>query len=341
MLLPHRKEVHAYTHIGSHPLTLDLYIPSPPPSTPQPIILFYHGGFLITGDRTACPRWLINAALKRKWSFASADYRVLPETTILPILSDIQTAHTYTTQHLPSLHPSLVDPSRVIVAGASGGGYLTIVAGTRFTNPRPAALLAIYPMVDPVARALNTRGAMPDIEEADAASAIAEIETRIQQKEVSFGERLPDEDKGEDISSHKRWPYLRFILQEGLYLDYFSGIRGLAAQIAADGKDKAIPEELRPAFPFDYGITSDFPPAVIVHGTGDRDVDVEESEMLVRKLTALGLAERVKYFPVKDADHRFDLRFVDAEDGSSAAEDTDQDIRALRDALSALDGFLK
>ena len=188
---------------------------------------------------------------------------------------------------------------------------------------------ALYPIVDPAAERWITPGIpLPDVKVEDAGPTLKEIEERRANGEVSFGEAFP---KGHGMSTHKRYPYLRFTLQEGLFADYLTGVKGFGEKVKHEGRAKVVTEEMHELFPLDFGITGEYPPLVVVHGTKDRGVSVEESERLVERVKAV--RGRVDYFPVDGRDHGFDFEVEDCEDG----EGRDNGALALEASFKALD----
>ncbi|KAJ9203992.1 hypothetical protein DTO166G4_7017 [Paecilomyces variotii] len=322
----------AYKNIQGKPLELDVIVADEKPSQAQPAILFYHGGYLITGDRHHAPRWLIQAALKRRWAFISADYRTLPESTGFELAEDLFDAYKFVTKKLNTEIPNLVDPTRLIVAGSSGGGYCSILGAVRFKDPAPVAVLPIYPMGDPTSEKWTIGKHWTKHLSASATEeTIKEMNQRIADKEISTGQRFPADPKGPNFENHNRWRYVRAILESGLYVDYLTGVKGLGAAIAEKGKD-AIPENARELFPKDFSITKDLPPLIVVHGLEDRQVPHEDGEAIVQKSREAGV--NVTYFPVEGADHDFDLKYDSIEDDKDTQ---DPGKKALLGCLEALD----
>ncbi|MCJ1398428.1 hypothetical protein MMC11_001626 [Xylographa trunciseda] len=331
MIPPHTKHTFAYKHIDGKPIELDVCVSDPKPTTPRPLMLYFHGGYIITGNREAYRPWCLKAVLRRKWTFVTADYRVLPESTGHDLFADLRSAYDWVASELNNHFPNLVDPSRLIVAGSSGGGYCAVLAG-QFRDPVPKAVWATYPMVDPVAERWITPGTpLPDVPVGDAGPTLKEIEERRASGEISLGEPFP---KDGDMSKHKRYPYLRYILQEGLYADFVTGVQGFGERVRKEGREKLITKEMQELFPLDFGITKDYPPLVVVHGTKDRGVSVEESERLVEKVKAVG--GRVDYFAVEGKDHGFDFVVQDCEEEAGK----DEGARALDECLKALDRYV-
>ncbi|KAJ6784911.1 hypothetical protein PWT90_02384 [Aphanocladium album] len=200
---PFTKETHVYVSRQSTDIHLDVYT-SKQANAGSPILLWFHGGYLITGSRIAIPDWLLNYAHGQNWTVVSPDYRVLPESTGLATVEDLQSAYEWVVKKLPCFHAEC-DTDQIIIGGAS------------------------------------------------------------------------------------------------------AGMTGFAARHTASGLEVAIRghQTLERLFPLSCEFGPAFPATIIVHGTADRGVSHEESEALLRKLQAAGLAAH--YFPEPGADHAFDI----------------------------------
>lgn len=95
--------------------------------------------------------------------FVNADYRLLPEASAEDILDDLEDLYKWVGSDLqnalssqPSLEALRVDLDRVLVAGGSAGGYLSIQTALGHFNqnsssaaaPKIRAVVAAYPMLD-------------------------------------------------------------------------------------------------------------------------------------------------------------------------------------------------
>lgn len=48
MLRQHKKETFPFKHIQGKALKLDVYLPDPRPKTSEPVVLYFHGGYLVS-----------------------------------------------------------------------------------------------------------------------------------------------------------------------------------------------------------------------------------------------------------------------------------------------------
>ncbi|RAH63893.1 alpha/beta hydrolase [Aspergillus aculeatinus CBS 121060] len=354
------KHTHVYkTHLTTE-IQLDVYLPPGKDlRTPRPILLWFHGGYLITGSRQAIPAWLLHHALTQNWTLISADYRVLPESTGLATTEDAIAAYEWAAGgSLHRLHGDCTaDPGQIILAGASAGGWCALVTALHFTSPSaslldqtsqtplppPKALWLLYPLLDlgsqTWAQSVYLPGAMA-VDSATAESLLHEVSERIARGEVSVGEDFPSSE--EEMRTRKRLPLLYLLLERGVFLDFLTGMAGFGERVVGLGLDGTVAghehvARVRGLFPLDYGVFGPgFPATVIVHGTGDREVSCGESERLVDKLQE-GSAE-VQYFPVEGADHVFDL---DMREGSLERKEGGEADATLVRAIRALQKYLE
>lgn len=153
---------HTYKKTGETTLTLHVFKPagasspaSPPPG--RPAILFFFGGGWTHGTPL---QWYPECAhfADRGFVAISADYRIASINGTAPFdaVADARDAFRWVQRHAGELG---VDPSRIVLAGASAGGHLAAVTALRDESDiradgptvhaqTPAALLLWYPVLD-------------------------------------------------------------------------------------------------------------------------------------------------------------------------------------------------
>ncbi|PYI36695.1 alpha/beta-hydrolase [Aspergillus indologenus CBS 114.80] len=359
----HEKHTHVYkTHLTTD-IQLDVYLPPDKDSnTPKPILLWFHGGYLVTGSRKAIPAWLLHHALTQHWTLITADYRVLPESTGLATTDDAIAAYEWAAGGaLHRRHPACTaDAGQIVLAGASAGGWCAVVTALHFTPgsstlaaptgptplPPPKALWLLYPLLDLGSRKWAQRVALPGARAMDPAAAARllhhAIPQRIARGAISVGEDFPSSEA--EMRTRARLPWLYLLLERGVWLDFLTGVPGFGGRVVGFGLDGAVAghaledrDRVRGLFPLDYGAFGPgFPATVVVHGTGDREVSCGESERLVARLLECGAA--VQYFPVEGADHVFDLEL---REGLLEGEEGGQAGATLVRALQALQRYLE
>ncbi|OOF90359.1 hypothetical protein ASPCADRAFT_212041 [Aspergillus carbonarius ITEM 5010] len=342
-LKPYAKHTHVYATHQATDLHLDVYLAQPiDPVTPKPIILWLHGGYLITGTRSAIPTWLLNHALAQQWPLVSPDYRVLPESTGLHTVDDVLSAYQWVAESLTQLHPECrADPTRIIVAGASAGGWCALITALHFstpvdTIPVPCALFLLYAMTDPGSEKWAQRVSLPGatVDPDTARELLEDIPTRIARGDVCLGEEFPKSE--EELKTRKRLPLLYAIMEKGVYLDYLTGVDGFGKRVMSAGLEEVVGQRAKQLFPLDFGeFGSGFPSSVVVHGTADGEVSCGESEKLVKRLEEGGVG--VRYFPVLGADHVFDLELQECQEGEGSSEEPSA---VLYRALQVLRGYV-
>ncbi|KAL4767521.1 alpha/beta-hydrolase [Aspergillus nidulans var. acristatus] len=156
-----------YKTVGSHTITVDvLYSKSLNEPTqqhllsvPRPVLLRYHGGGLIAGYSlfpTFFSPWYLQLAQEYSAIIVSPNYRLLPESSVLEVLEDVEDHWHWMLQSLPFLLQRetkgtvKADLSRIMTIGDSAGGYLSLQMGLSHPD-QIRAVNAVYPMVNPKA----------------------------------------------------------------------------------------------------------------------------------------------------------------------------------------------
>ncbi|KAH7330435.1 Alpha/Beta hydrolase protein [Rhexocercosporidium sp. MPI-PUGE-AT-0058] len=142
-----------YKIVNDQEIALYVLIPKGVYTGKRPVLVHFHGGFLITGhaiypDWTA--QWSLDYATLHSAIRVSANYRLLPESNGLDILSDVRDLWTWVENDLPAYLKRIgsditPDYESVATYGESAGGYLAIQSGLM----RPdlvKSVIAAYPM---------------------------------------------------------------------------------------------------------------------------------------------------------------------------------------------------
>jgi acetyl esterase/lipase len=109
---------------GGAPLLLDVYFPQTG-AGPWPVIVFIHGGRLLSGNKNAPPgspadMWR-QSVLPAGYVFVSIDYRLGPVNKFPTMIEDAKCAIRFLRANA-ALYS--IDPNRIGVTGPSSGGYL-------------------------------------------------------------------------------------------------------------------------------------------------------------------------------------------------------------------------
>ena len=142
-----------YKIVNNQEIPLYVIIPKGVHTGKRPILVHFHGGYLIAGhalypDWTA--QWSLDYATLHSAIRISANYRLLPESKGLDILSDVRDLFTWIENDLPAYLKRIgsditPDYDRVASYGESAGGYLAIQSGL-MRSDLVKAVIAAYPM---------------------------------------------------------------------------------------------------------------------------------------------------------------------------------------------------
>ncbi|WP_158682384.1 alpha/beta hydrolase [Sphingopyxis sp. MG] len=238
----------AYRTVNGHDILVDVHRPKG--ADVRPVIVWFHGGALIMGNREAIIPQIVTLAEEKGYALVSFDYRLAPETKLPAISSDIEAAFAWLgSDGAKRFH---LDTKRMIVAGNSAGGYLTLTTGYR-VKPKPRALVALYGYGRLNAAWYSQPNLFPEYNK-----------TKITREEASA-----QSDGGVISDSSKRKgdadTIYRYYRQNGLWPQEVSGFPSSSiAELIA---------QYEPA----KNVTREYPPTLLMHGTDDHDVPYEES----------------------------------------------------------------
>ncbi|KAI1612822.1 Alpha/Beta hydrolase protein [Exophiala viscosa] len=146
-----------FKQVGPHPIKVDIVFPPGLKEGKHPLIIAYHGGYLIAGARNfyfMMASWLPSYAASTNAILISPDHRLLPSASVAEILSDLEDLWLWVHSSLPSIiasHTPLskhsIDLNHILLEGNSAGGFHAAhLALTHHAQIRAAIL--VYPMVD-------------------------------------------------------------------------------------------------------------------------------------------------------------------------------------------------
>ena len=225
------------------------------------MIVWIHGGALIKGNRDLekggdVTRFLLAFAKSEGCAVVSIDYRLAPETKLPKIIDDIEEAFRWLAgDGARQFH---LDPRSMVVAGASAGGYLTLVTGYR-VRPRPKALVALYGFGD-----WSTEpNPYPDLRK------ISREEAESQTDGTVISDSNERKGDGSTIYTYYR--------QNGLWPEEVSGFAR-----------SSIADMITPFEPI-RNVAPDWPPTLLIHGAQDTEVPYEQSELMAKKFKEKGI----------------------------------------------------
>jgi len=249
-----------YKTVSDVEIHADVYRPDG--SGKRPVIAWFHGGALMMGSRRGVPRQLQELSQRENYLLVSFDYRLAPEAKIPQIIDDVRDGLNWIRRSGPELFDA--DPTRLVVAGASAGGYLTMMSGIA-VDPPPTALVAYWGFGDVDGEWTTEpnphyREKMPLVSEEDAWAAVGE-------------KVITGTDKTSGRARGKLFIYLK---QNGLW-----------AKVASGFDPDTEPDKLTPLCPI-RNLSSKYPPILMLHGTADTDVPYAQSVEMARALERLG-----------------------------------------------------
>ncbi|KAM6508290.1 hypothetical protein FALCPG4_018164 [Fusarium falciforme] len=124
------------------------------PTDSRAILFRIHGGGFVTGS-TLFPNffapWHLELASRHDAVIVTCDHRLAPEASIRDIIEDIDDFFRWIHVDLPSFISDKtnvsVDTNRIMMAGDSAGGYLSLLVGLNHSS-EIRAVTASYPLVD-------------------------------------------------------------------------------------------------------------------------------------------------------------------------------------------------
>ncbi len=265
------KKTHTYKVVGDCRIQADVYRADD--AVVRPGVVWMHGGALIVGSRRGLPRALLELCETEGFVLVSIDYRLAPEVKLPAIIEDVRDAWTWIRSEGPALFH--VDPHKLVAAGGSAGGYLTMMTGICI-EPRPTALLAYWGYGDVdgpwyTQPSEHYRTAIPLIAKEEVLSAVGS-------KVLTGTDGGSPEQKG-------RGRYYLYLRQNGLWTKEVTGF-----------DPETERQKLDPYCPV-RNITPEYPPILMIHGTNDNDVPYEESAAMARELARHGVAHELITVP--------------------------------------------
>lgn len=125
-------------------LSARVYAPVGP--GPYPVVLYFHGGGWVAGDRIAFDDGARGLAYYAKAVVVSVDYRLAPENRFPAAWDDALASYRWVLRHAPEIQG---DADHIALAGENSGGTLalaTAIAARDAGLPKPVHVLAIYPI---------------------------------------------------------------------------------------------------------------------------------------------------------------------------------------------------
>jgi acetyl esterase/lipase len=248
-----------YGQVDGCALLADVYTPIAGPN-PHPAVVWIHGGGLIFGNRTMIRPTFRKVLLDAGVVVISIEHRLAPETKLIDILRDVETAWRWLRG--PGAAQFKLDPARSAAAGGSAGAYLSLLAGSR-VKPAPRAIASFWGFGD-ITRPW----------EAEPSAYYRTMERMTRERALQFVGSTAVAGAPLDRDRDNFYLYCR---QEGRWL---AEVTGHDPNREPGWFDAVCPLRM---------IDAGFPPTILVHGREDTDVPCEESHDLAARMTELGI----------------------------------------------------
>jgi acetyl esterase/lipase len=254
---PLPKLTHTFKIVGDLKIEADVYRADD--TKVRPVVVWIHGGALISGNRKSVPRNLLDLCRDEGYALVSIDYRLAPEVKLPEIIADVEDAFRWLRG--PGAKEAHLDADRMVVTGGSAGGYLTLMTGV-VVKPRPKALVAYWGYGDVDGDWYTKpsefyRKQVPLIDKAEAYKGVG--------GKVITG----SEDR---IDFKPRGQFYLYLRQNGLWTKEVTGFD--------PSTEKA---KLDPYCPV-RNVSAEYPPTLLVHGTEDTDVPYQLSADMAKEL---------------------------------------------------------
>jgi acetyl esterase/lipase len=258
------KTTYTYKKIGELNIRADVHRHQDQVS--RPVVVWLHGGALIIGNRTAVPQQILDLCQKEGFVLVSLDYRLAPEAKLPEIVSDLKDGLKWIRESGPELFAA--DTSRLVVAGASAGGYLALMSGIVDESP-PTAIVSYWGFGNIIGEWTNSpsesyRKGKLITKDAACAGVGKEVLTN-----------------SNKTNGAGRATFFLYLKQTGLWTREVSGLDPV--------KDA---EKLKPYCPV-RNVSAKFPPTMFLHGTADKDVPVGQSIEMSDELKRHGVDREV------------------------------------------------
>jgi acetyl esterase/lipase len=227
-----------YKTIKNHEIKANIFLPAS--SGLHPVVVYFHGGGFIFGNRDQdLETSLKDKLLANNYAVVSADYRLAPETKLDGILQDVGDVVRWL--KLNGAKEYSIDVTRIAAMGGSSGGYLAYATGFN-AETAPNAIVAISAPTGFLAANIQ----MGDLSILDQPGPYDIVKDH----PVSYG----------DYSS--RMDLWRFLAANRLALYEIFGF------------DPSTEPEKLDKFTLTANVKPDYPPTLIVHAKNDRLVDL-------------------------------------------------------------------
>ena len=266
---------------GYRPLQLELYLPTAvlKPRL-KPAVIWLHGGGWMVGDPRAVgilskafPDWptVLARLAARGYVVAGVSYRFSRESHFPAAIGDVKAAVRWLRMNAATYG---IDPDHILVWGASAGGQLAALLGTS-CNAKALEPATDHPEISSCVQGVIDWFGPTDFSQMDAEAALPHDASKSKAE-------MPAPDPG--LSRPATGPQLHDAAGSAE-----SNLLGCALRECPAGR-------VQSANPITY-ISASTPPFLIMHGTADTAVPIEQSQILYEALKAKGVEAQLVRVP--------------------------------------------
>ncbi|PPQ68370.1 hypothetical protein CVT24_004791 [Panaeolus cyanescens] len=280
--------------------------------TSIPAVVYFHGGGLIVGNKeTFLPTWLMDRVSSLGYAFISPNYQLIPPATGHDIKQDIIDVFSFISktefQIKGASRRFKINSERIVVSGSSAGGLCAYLAAA-YATPKPKACLSIYGQGGNFLRPFYLQPKLEPFYNNEPLLDPKEFDRYLYP--YSKGPLSPETDVllpfPPDIPPDtSRMELMKLYVQMGTFVDYYTGAHAPSLSQALRSKfdvtdnqgsnedplvlETIIPEHHRGIFPqlIAKGAKElQWPPTILIHGSADAIIDIEETRTMHRTLVA-------------------------------------------------------
>ena len=284
--------------------------------------------------------WINPGFAARGYHVVSAGYRLLPVVSIEDQVDDLVNAFAWCRNELPRLcGPDTIDINSCVVAGDSAGGFFSAHLG-HLLRPSPKCVLILYGITDPTNEWFNVDGINQAFEDWEFHHSMDQVIAAVKNRDLSTAltnsayphqmppERTQDEMRllwgTEYVAGDKDWlqmDVLHYVASHALFFrigyrrdaftteeEWMRHLRSVSSQTILEQRQT-------------------YPPTVLMHGTKDLAVPVEQSYAFENKLREYGIPVLALY--LEGGDHVFEINVVVRVDVRELADRTQSESDPL------------
>ncbi|KAH8824714.1 Alpha/Beta hydrolase protein [Flagelloscypha sp. PMI_526] len=276
-----------YSHLQGIPLEFELWLPiSTVSSKPLPVVIFFHGGGLVSGGKNdrLFAAWLRDLSVERGFAFIAADYPLLHPLTYKDIIDQTKELFNSVSPLQVSQQEGMSPVLRLFTLSLNRSrsyrhleweGTSSMIHGSMGTNFTLAQFLVGL---------FSTTVRKPCVD-----------------SPVFF-----DLERAAFTDAQGRWDACLWLMVNGLFLDYLTGVQGVSKQLSeltteVERYTKVTELGLAEAFPEIYlneaPNAAKFPPSFIYHGGADPLIFPGESEKTFATLKNAGVETELAVVP--------------------------------------------